>query len=93
MACLRRIYHTQLIHTCSTHVRLALYMCALTGVPQARLPVTFPNVENEQKMTMEQYPGTKHAELGAQSCVNIFKKDGRMNFGQSACLKTHQRHR
>jgi len=33
-------------------------------MPQARLPVTFPNVENEQKMTMEQYPGTKHAELG-----------------------------
>jgi beta-glucosidase len=27
--------------------------------PQARLPVTFPNKENEQNMTIEQYPGIK----------------------------------
>ena len=25
--------------------------------PSARLPVTFPNKENEQKFTKEQYPG------------------------------------
>ena len=26
-------------------------------VPQAKLPVTFPNVDNEQKMTVAQWPG------------------------------------
>ena len=27
--------------------------------PQAKLPLTFPNVENEQNMTVEQYPGVQ----------------------------------
>ena len=26
-------------------------------IPQAKLPLTFPKVENEQKMTKEQWPG------------------------------------
>ena len=29
------------------------------ATPQAKLPLTFPNVENEQKMTTSQYPGVK----------------------------------
>jgi beta-glucosidase len=33
-------------------------------MPQARLPVTMPNVENEQRMTMDQYPGVQRRELG-----------------------------
>jgi beta-glucosidase len=31
--------------------------------PQAKLPVTMPNVENEQGMTTEQYPGVKTGEF------------------------------
>ena len=41
-----------------THVR--------NGVAQGRLPVTFPNVENEQNMTMEQYPGVPTPEWDLQ---------------------------
>ena len=29
------------------------------ATPQAKLPLTFPNVANEQKMTTSQYPGVK----------------------------------
>jgi beta-glucosidase len=28
-------------------------------IPQAKLPLTFPNIENEQKMSVEQYPGVQ----------------------------------
>jgi len=36
--------------------------------PQAKLPVTFPNKENEQGMTEEQYPGLPNTEFELQ-CV------------------------
>ena len=35
--------------------------------PSGRLPVTFPNKENEQGMTPEQYPGVKTAEFDLQA--------------------------
>jgi len=35
--------------------------------PSAKLPVTFPTKENEQEMTVEQYPGVKTAEFDLQS--------------------------
>eukprot|EP00756_Hemistasia_phaeocysticola_P001761 Hpha_TRINITY_DN11228_c0_g1::TRINITY_DN11228_c0_g1_i1::g.167526::m.167526/K05349/bglX; beta-glucosidase len=37
------------------------------AAPSAKLPVTFPNKENEQGMTIEQYPGVKTAEFDLQS--------------------------
>lgn len=35
--------------------------------PQAKLPVTMPNIENEQQMTPEQYPGVPTAEFQLQA--------------------------
>jgi hypothetical protein len=37
------------------------------AVPQAKLPVTFPKIANEQKMTPEQYPGVKAGEYSYQA--------------------------
>ena len=34
-----------------------------TTAPQAKLPVTLPNVENEQRMTVHQYPGVPTKEF------------------------------
>ena len=36
-------------------------------VPQAKLPLTFPNIENEQKMSIDQYPGIKTKEFNLQA--------------------------
>lgn len=36
-------------------------------MPQAKTPLSFPNVANEQKMTTEQYPGLKNSEFGLQN--------------------------
>jgi hypothetical protein len=38
-----------------------------TVQPQAKLPVTWPNKENEQGMTAEQYPGIKTPEYSYQA--------------------------
>lgn len=35
--------------------------------PQAKLPITFPNKENEQGLTTEQYPGVKTAKFNLQA--------------------------
>ena len=36
--------------------------------PSGRLPVTFPNVENEQGFTPEQFPGTPNCTQGDKTC-------------------------
>jgi hypothetical protein len=36
-------------------------------IPQAKLPLSFPNIENEQAMSPEQYPGIKTPEYSYQA--------------------------
>jgi beta-glucosidase len=46
-------------------------------VPQAKLPVTFPNKENEQGMTVEQWPGVPSMQFKGHN--RVLYSEGQMN--------------
>ena len=48
-----------------------------TVVPQAKLPVTFPTKENEQKMTMEQWPGVPSTQFKGHK--RVIYSEGQIN--------------